>query len=212
MSAARKEIIAAFILIVFYAVGFYGLLYSNYQNYFLTLVPFNLLLTNFILFLFHRSFTPAFWLFAVVVFLTGYLAEVVGIHTALLFGHYQYGGALGWQLFNVPLIIGLNWLMLVYTAGHTVNYATRVPWWGKAILAAGLMVLLDYFIEPVAVHLDFWSWRGSIIPVSNFVGWFGVALLLELYFQRTTFSKNNRLAPVVFVLQFVFFATLGWVI
>lgn len=212
MAGAKKEIIAAFILVVFYAVGFYGLGFSNYKFFFLALVPFNLLLTNFILFLFHRSFTGAFWVFATIVFITGFLAEVLGVHTALLFGHYQYGVALGYQVFKVPLIIGLNWLMLVYASGHLVDSLLKAPFWVKALVAAALMVMLDYFIEPVAVKLDFWTWQDGQIPLSNFTGWFGVAFLLQLYFYKTPFLKNNKLAPFVFVIQFMFFAALSWVI
>ncbi|QMU30963.1 carotenoid biosynthesis protein [Adhaeribacter radiodurans] len=208
----RKELLAIFVLVIFYAVGFYGLVFSNYQALFLSLVPFNLLLTNLILFFFHQDFSRPFWLFAFIVFSVGFLAEVIGIHTALLFGHYTYGAALGWQLFKVPLIIGLNWLMLVYTAGHTVNYLGRFTWWIKAVLGAALMVALDYFIEPVAVHLDFWSWQANVIPLSNFVGWFLVALVLQIYFQQAAFRKTNSLAPFVFLLQFLFFGALSWVI
>ena len=211
-SDRRKVLLAMLVLVIFHAVGFYGLTYSDYRAYFLTLVPFNLLLTNLILFSFHQAFTKSFLVFAGVVFLTGFLAEVLGIHTALLFGHYQYGAALGFKLWEVPLIIGLNWLMLVYSAGHAVNYLRSAPGWAKALAAAGLMVALDYLIEPVAVQLDFWSWRAGLIPVSNFAGWLGVALLLQFYFQRSNFPKNNRLAAGVFLLQFVFFAALGWAI
>lgn len=209
MPENRKIVIAVFILIVFHVVGFYGLIYSNYQPYFLALVPFNLLLTNVILFLFHRSFSRPFFIFAGVVFAVGFLAEVLGIHTGLLFGHYQYGAALGFKLWEVPLIIGLNWLMLVYTAGHVANYFKRAPDWVKAALAATLMVTLDYLIEPVAIHLDFWRWQGGQIPRSNYVGWLGVAIALQLYFQRSAFLKNNPLAPFVFFLQLVFFAALN---
>ncbi|QNF35775.1 carotenoid biosynthesis protein [Adhaeribacter swui] len=187
-------------------------MYSAYQSYFLKLVPFNLLLTNSILFFFHRDYSRPFGLFALVVFLVGFFAEVIGIHTALLFGHYSYGASLGWQLFRVPVIIGLNWLMLVYTSGHLVNYLPQLPWWLRSILAAFLMVALDYFIEPVAVALDFWSWQSGEIPVSNFTGWFGVALLLQGYFQKSDFLKNNTLAPFVFLLQFLFFTALYAVI
>lgn len=209
----RKVLLAMLVLVIFHAVGFYGLLYSSYRAYFLMLVPFNLLLTNLILFSFHQAFTKSFFVFAGVVFLTGFLAEVLGIHTALLFGHYQYGAALGFKLWEVPLIIGLNWLMLVYTAGHAVNYLLRsAPGWVKALVAAGLMVALDYLIEPVAVQLDFWSWRAGYIPISNFVGWLGVALLLQFYFQYSNFPKTNSLAAWVFLLQFIFFAALGWAI
>ncbi len=164
--------------------------------------------TNVVLFSFHQSYTRAFGIFAGVVFTVGFLAEIVGVHTGLLFGHYYYGAALGYKLAEVPVLIGLNWLMLVYSAGHLTNYLTG-PGWVKAVLAAILMVALDYFIEPVAVHLDFWQWQDGHIPLSNFMGWLGVALVLQLYFQQSRFPKNNRLAPFVFVLQLMFFTALN---
>jgi uncharacterized membrane protein len=195
------------VLAIFYAVGFYGLGFSAYRPWFQVLVPFNLLLTNAVLFFFHRGFGRAFWAFAAVVAGGGFLAEVLGVHTGLLFGTYTYGQALGLQLWQVPLIIGLNWLMLVYTTGH-LSDLLPLPWLARALLAAGLMVALDFFIEPVAVAFDFWSWQGGHIPLSNFAGWFGVSFLMQLYYQRANIRKGNPVAPSVYLLQLLFFAGL----
>ena len=195
------------ILVIFHCVGLWGLVLSGNSGYFQQLTPMNLLLTNALLFSFHRHWNSAFMLFAAVVFAVGFLSEVIGVHTGLLFGDYRYGGALGTKLWEVPLLIGLNWLMLVYATGHISNYA-RLPWPARALVGALLMVLLDYFIEPVAMRYDFWSWEGSYIPLSNFIGWFGVALLLQLYFQRASFFKQNRLAPYVYLVQLLFFICL----
>lgn len=199
--------LALAVLVIFHGVGLWGLLLSGNPAYFQQLTPMNLLLTNVLLFGFHRHWNGAFVLFAAVVFAVGFLSEVVGVHTGLLFGDYSYGAALGAKLWEVPLLIGLNWLMLVYTTGHISNY-TGLPWLAKALVGAGLMVLLDYFIEPVAMRYDFWGWEGSHIPLSNFIGWFGVALLLQLYFQRANIFKQNRLAPYVYLVQLVFFICL----
>lgn len=195
------------VLLIFHAVGIWGLHFSGDPEKFQRLTPMNLLLTNFLLFSFHRNWNAAFVLFAVVVAVVGFMSEVVGVHTGLLFGDYTYGASLGTKVWDVPLLIGLNWLMLVYTTGHLTNL-TRFHWFAKALLGALLMVLLDFFLEPVAVEFDFWDWQGGIIPWSNYAGWLGVALLLHIYFQLAPIYKQNRLAPYVYLIQVIFFVSL----
>lgn len=85
---------------------------------------------------------------------SGYLIELIGIITGLIFGEYAYGSGLGLKLFDVPLIIGLNWAILVFaTAALTQQFLW--PTWLKATLAATLMVAYDFFLEPVAINFDF---------------------------------------------------------
>ncbi|TPE45504.1 carotenoid biosynthesis protein [Pontibacter mangrovi] len=199
--------LAMAILFIFHAVGFWGLMFSGRPAYFQELTPMNLLLTNTLLFAFLRRWDAAFILFAAVVFAVGFFSEVVGVHTGLLFGNYTYGAALGTKLWDVPLLIGLNWLMLVYTTGQISNY-TRLPWWGKAILGTMLMLVLDYFIEPVAMAFDFWDWQGGHVPLSNYIGWFVVALALQAYYQWAPIYKTNRLAPYVYLVQLLFFLSI----
>jgi uncharacterized membrane protein len=199
------------VLVIFHAVGLWGLLFSGEPEYFQSLTPLNLLLTNALLFAFHKRWNVAFILFAVVVAVAGFMAEVVGIHTGLLFGDYTYGDALGTKLWDVPLLIGLNWLMLVYTTGHIVNL-TSLHWVAKALLAALLMVGLDFFIEPVAMRFDFWDWHGNHIPLSNYTGWLGLSVLLQLYFQKAPIYKKNKLAPFVYLVQVVFFVSLWFLL
>ena len=196
--------LAVFVLVVFHAVGFWGLLFSGNPEYFQRLTPMNLLLTNALLFAFHKTWNKALMLFGVLVYAVGFFSEVVGVHTGLLFGDYTYGQSLGLKLWEVPLLIGLNWLMLVYITGHISNY-TGLHWFAKAILGATLMVMLDVFIEPIAVAFDFWSWNEASIPLSNYLGWFVVAFILQVYFQKADFTKQNRMAPFVYVVQLLFF-------
>ncbi|MDX5348303.1 MAG: carotenoid biosynthesis protein [Hymenobacteraceae bacterium] len=199
-----KVQLAMAVLVVFYIVGFIGMGLSNYSAYFQQLTPFNLLLTNTILFAFHKRFSGVFLIFAGICMLTGFFAEIIGVHTQLLFGDYSYGSALGFKLWQVPVLISLNWLMLVYSTGH-ISHLFELPPVLRAAVGAGLMVLLDVFLEPVAMRYDFWNWSSGYIPVSNFIGWFGVAFLLQLCFQYLKFFKQNPLAPFVYLLQFFFF-------
>ncbi|MFC5270782.1 carotenoid biosynthesis protein [Adhaeribacter terreus] len=204
----KKLAFSAAVLVIFHAVGFWGLVFSGTPETYQNLTPLNLLLTNFLLFLHHKNFNAAFFLFALITFAAGFLAEVLGVHTGLLFGNYVYGEALGFKLWEVPLLIGLNWVMLVYCIGITVRNWTEKPWLA-AIISALLMVLLDYFIEPVAVRFDFWSWQNNEIPLQNYAGWLLLALILQLYFQRSNVPKTNAVAPLVFLLQAVFFIALN---
>lgn len=197
-------LIALGVLVIFHAVGFWGLLFSGEQERFQMLTPLNLMITYGLLFAFHRHWNVAFFVFAAVVMVAGFLAEVIGVHTGLLFGSYTYGEAMGLKLLEVPLLIGVNWLMLVYTTGHIANY-TRLHWVVKAVIGALLMVVLDFFLEPVAMQFDFWDWQSGHIPASNFASWFGLALFLQLYFQRASIYKKNKLAPFVYLVQLLFF-------
>jgi uncharacterized membrane protein len=204
----KKVVLAIGVLVIFHAVGLYGLALSADPAWYRALTPLNLLLTIVVLLAFHRPWNKAFLFFAALVLLTGFVVEVIGIHTGLLFGHYRYGQALGPKLWDVPLLIAGNWLLLVYMTGVTVQ-TLAAPWWARALLAAALMVLLDLLIEPVAAVLDLWTWQGYRIPASNYWGWLGVGLLLQLYFQRARLAPCNPLAPVVYGLQALFFIGLN---
>ncbi|GAB3301820.1 hypothetical protein GCM10027348_27820 [Hymenobacter tenuis] len=196
------------ILLLFHATGLLGLAFSQDPSFFLQFVPLNLLLTLGLLLAFQPRRTAAFWSFCVVVMVAGFFVEVVGVRTGLLFGHYEYGATLGLKWLNVPLMIGVNWLMLTYTAGILARYLP-IPNFLRAVVAALLLVGLDVCLEPVAVQYDFWSWQYDIIPLLNFKGWFAVSLILQVYFNRVDFVKRNPLVPFVYLVQLLFFFALG---
>ena len=204
----KKLAFSVAVLLIFHAVGFWGLVFSGNPGYYQNLTPMNLMLTSFLLFLNHRNFDKYFWLFVAVTFTAGFLAEVLGVHTGLLFGNYAYGQALGFKLWEVPLIIGLNWVMLVYSSGILVRTWSQNPVI-CALIATVFMVSLDYFIEPVAMQFDFWSWQQNQVPVLNYAGWFGITLALQLLFQVLPVDKTNQAATWVFLVQAAFFIALN---
>lgn len=61
----------------------------------------------------------------------------------------------------------------------------RQLWWQVPLLTALLAVVLDLFIDPVAVAGGYWVWfvRGTVyfdIPLLNYVGWFVLMFLAPL--------------------------------
>ncbi|KAB7732408.1 carotenoid biosynthesis protein [Rudanella paleaurantiibacter] len=187
-----------------YIAGVIGLQLPALVPYFQPLSPLNLVVSLILLLLYHTDWRRSFIFFALLAIGVGYGIEVVGVHTGLVFGEYAYGAGLGPHLWAVPPVIGLNWLMLVYCCGSVCN-PIRMHWLLKAALAASMMVGLDYFIEPVAVQLDFWSWFGQDIPLQNYVAWWLVSFGLFVVWFALPFRKENRLAPWLLGFQFLFF-------
>nr|WP_262905434.1 carotenoid biosynthesis protein [Hymenobacter nitidus] len=163
------------------------------------------------LFAFQRDRSAAFWGFCITTAAVGFFVEVVGIQTGKIFGQYTYGATLGLKWLGVPLMIGLNWLMLTYMTGVLARYLP-ISDFLRAVVAALLLVGMDICLEPVAVRYDFWTWAFDVIPLQNFKGWFVVALILQVYFNRTDFEKRNPLVPFVYLLQLLFFFGLGLLI
>ncbi len=201
----KKELLG--LLAATYIAGSIGLILPLTLPLFKALTPFNLILSAAILLAFHTQWNRAFITFCIISFFTGFFVEVAGVASGYIFGQYEYGPTLGFKILNVPLIIGLNWLMLTYSTGSICSRLAVHPVL-KAVFAASLMVILDLFIEPVAIELDFWSWHNNIIPLQNYVAWFIISFLLHLLFFLLPFRKENPAAKYLYLLQLVFFIIL----
>jgi uncharacterized membrane protein len=200
-----------FIVSILHIVGIIGMSIPKTQPIFQFLTPLHLILSLGILFLFHTDWNKSFGLFALAAFTIGFGSEVLGVHTGFPFGNYSYGPVLGTKLLEVPLIIGVNWLLLVYLSGNLLHKKIKNHWLA-ALLSAGLMVAIDFIIEPVAIALDFWSWESDIIPLSNYLGWFGTAFIIQLIYRKLNFQKANYISPYLLIHLITFFAILNFVL
>jgi hypothetical protein len=196
---------------LFYLVGIVGMSIPEIRPFFQQLTPFHLLLSLGVLFWFHKEWNVPFGIFCLSAALIGYGSEVSGVHTGFPFGNYWYGPVLGVQVFEVPLMIGVNWLLLSYMAGHFFHTKIQNDILA-ALAAAALMVGIDFIIEPVAISLDFWSWEGNIVPVQNYLGWLGVAFIIQIIYRKTSFSKPNAVSDFLLLNLILFFAILNLVL
>ena len=206
--------VAQGVVLLFHITGFVGLAFSKNPDFFLRFTPLTLVLTAGLLLAFQPGRGAAFWSFCITVALLGFAAEVIGVNTGRVFGHYTYGDTLGPKLLNadpfigVPPLIGLNWLVLTYLCGNLARYVP-LPELLRTLLAALLMVGFDACLEPVAGRYDFWQWSGGIIPMQNFRDWFIFSCLLQTLFNRAQFTKFNPLVPLAYLTQLLFFFLLG---
>ncbi|MDF2156367.1 carotenoid biosynthesis protein [Algoriphagus sp. CAU 1675] len=205
-----KLTLAKIFIVLIYGVGLIGLSIPSFKETFLLLTPAQLLVTLFLILSYHRGWNDAFPIFAASAFWIGFGAELIGIHTGYLFGDYVYGPTLGPQLWEVPIIIGVNWFILVYLTGAVFQ---KVPNdYYAAFLGSLAMTAIDYILEPVAVALDFWYWKWDVIPPGNYLGWFLVAYLIHFIYRKANFEKENRLALFLLVSMILFFTILNFTV
>jgi uncharacterized membrane protein len=165
---------------------------------------------------------------------TGLLAESIGVATGFPFGRYHYTGTLGPAVLGVPVLVPLAWVMMAYPcllAGRTVatQLASRHgrPHHGRrpnlehvvtVAASAWLLAAWDLFLDPQMVHAGHWRWAHPDpglpglegVPLSNFLGWLLVAIVLQaalhLAFPRVgdadgrEHAANRRLPAVPAVL------------
>jgi putative membrane protein len=202
-----RTLIIISLLIIFYTVGVVGLSLEAHRDDFLALSFFNLALSFGLLLLGRTQHSVKLYGFIVLAFTVGMTAEWIGVHTGFLFGDYHYGESLGFQLFEVPIIIGINWAMLVMISA-AVAKTIPVSKWLQIILATAFMVILDVLIEPVAIQSDYWVWDGPI-PFSNFVDWFLITIILQAIYFRLNLAEVNKVAIALYFIQLVFFIILN---
>lgn len=195
------------ILLMSYAAGIVGYL-SPWSAQFALLTPFHLLLCFAYLLLYMEKRSSKLWIFLAIVFMYTWCVECLGVNTGLLFGEYYYGRVLGLKILGTPLLIGINWLILVLSIGSLVR---RLPkWWLRIVLSALLMTLTDVLIEPMAIRYGLWNWSSPEVPLQNYVMWFLVSLPIFALYERMQLGSENRMAAWVWGLQLLFFASVVW--
>jgi uncharacterized membrane protein len=149
------------------------------------------------------------WKFSLIMFglsfVVAFTAEALGVNFGLVFGHYYYTPKLGVSLFGVPFLAALAWEPIVYAAfcvsdmlstreaslSPLFKYKTSLIW--AAAIGAVATTAWDLMIDPIAVSQGWWVWMGggpyvpyvaNGVPIQNFVGWLGVAFLINLIYRK----------------------------
>ncbi len=215
-----KTQIATALAIFFHAVGLVGMFVN--KEFFVATTALNLLLMAGLLFYTQQKINVPFLLFFALCFFVGIAVEMIGTNTGYLFGEYKYGKMLGFAIKNVPIIIGINWFIIMYCCGITVHTilikltARLEAMTGKAspslkilsIISDGAMlaVFFDWIMEPAAIKLGYWKWlNGGEIPSFNYLTWFGISTILMAAFGLLKFEKQNIFAVNLLMIMMMFF-------
>jgi bisanhydrobacterioruberin hydratase len=199
----------SFLIVLFHAVGLTGFLIPGTIDLFIKLVPFHLLLMVFLLIMSQQDRRKGFWLFVAITYVSSFIMEMIGTNTGAIFGRYTYGDTLGIKVAATPLLIGVNWIILIYSVGTMLSTLNKWKPLVNSLVGALILVLLDILIEPVAVHFDYWQWQEHQIPLQNYVAWFIFSFLLLNVYYAISFEKRSRVAIVMIATQFIFFLVLN---
>jgi putative membrane protein len=136
----------------------------------------------------------------------GFAVEAIGVATGFPFGTYDYSGELGPKLLGVPLIIPLAWTWMAWPAwlaAIRLSGRKAVP-----IAVAGFgLAAWDVFLDPQMVAEGYWRWDDptpalpgvSGVPIGNYLGWLGFALLLMAALAAATgeTTPTSYDAPII---------------
>jgi carotene biosynthesis associated membrane protein len=150
--------------------------------------------------------------------LVGAASELIGTTGVLTvsgvplpFGEYNYTNWLGPKIAgHVPYFIPPSWFAMSIVSLDLARRITRKRW-GYVLLGTTFMVLWDVALDPAMNQaFPFWNYAADGfffgMPFSNWVGWFGVTLLIMLGYEwmRGEREIQNDWAPWVYALNCLF--------
>jgi len=194
-----------YFLILVYVSGAIGFIIN--PNFFTPFTPFTLLLTCLVFLIYqpiqNSKYLIAFFAIAII----GFILEAIGVKTKLIFGDYFYGNALGFKFLNVPIIIPINWAILI-NAGALVATIFSKGRHSVALISASLITFIDFLIEQNAKALDFWYFDRGIAGIHNYLAWFIISYSLSLIFYNQITIGEKKVAATILILQTFFFSFL----
>jgi len=201
--------VSVFVIWLFHVCGMIGISYGN-KDLFLSFTPVNLIISFFLLFVNQIQITQRELLSVFTIFLIGMICEILGVNYGYIFGDYVYLDNLGTKVFGVPILIGINWIILTFITGSISSYIFKKNLKFSILTGAIFMILLDLIIEPVAPLLGFWIFDLPSVPLQNYVGWFLIGLATQFVYQKFVVNKEMPFSTNLLLANIVFFSFLNF--
>jgi putative membrane protein len=136
----------------------------------------------------------------------GLAVEAVGTATGFPFGAYSYTGSLGPTVLGVPWVIPLAWTMMAWPAWLVAGrLARRTP--VRVALAGWALASWDVFLDPQMVDAGHWTWAGGDIPLTNYAGWLGVALVMTALLSTVADRSGHDDRPMYTLYLWTYFSS-----
>lgn len=199
------------------AIGFISIMYIVgiiqvvilRNNEILDLSPLQLLLSTLLVLAF-QTINLRNMILWVLIYLLGFGVEVLGVNTGFPFGSYSYGPILGVKIWDTPLMIGVNWVLIILSTTQVADSILKnANVMIRSIFSATLAVGLDFLIEPVAVSTNMWTWELEKIPLTNYLSWWIIAFVLSYLYQSRVKQNLQPVILVIFTWICLFFAVLN---
>ncbi|MBB3698971.1 carotenoid biosynthesis protein [Flammeovirga yaeyamensis] len=192
------------VLLIFYSVG--GVVaFTPLNQLLLPFTPVLLTASFIVLFSFEENRSQPFYYWLIFTYLVSFFVEWHGTTYGLLFGEYVYLNNLGPKVFDVPLVIPINWIILAI-AGFNIgsSFKGKLPLLPIALICSVIVVMLDVLIEIVCEPLGFWVWDDGMPPFKNyFTWWFFMSIFI--YLKLKYIPNRNNLSIFLFILILGYF-------
>ena len=198
--------ISVFIIWLFHLCGMVGISYGN-KEFFLAFTPINLFISFVLLFVNQKQLESKELKSAFLIFFIGMISEILGVNYGLIFGDYVYLDNLGVKILGVPVLIGVNWIILTFITGSLSSFIFKNKY-VSIFMGAILMIGLDLLIEPVAPLLGFWIFDLQKVPLQNYLGWFVIGMITQALFQFKIAEKELTFSTHLLIINAIFFAFL----
>ena len=176
--------------------GFFGIT-SDQSEFFLSTTPYVLSLTLLLLLIKHDLSDKKSKIGLILIFFLGLIVEMLGVNYGFFFGEYSYGANFGPKIYEVPYVIGFNWVLLIIATGSLSDKLIKGKEIYKILFASSLMVLIDLLMELSAPKLDYWEFVISPVPFSNYLWWFIFSICFQYIFFKTVNSKEYKLSSSI---------------
>ena len=200
--------ISVFIIWLFHLCGMVGISYGN-KDFFLAFTPINLFISFVLLFVNQKQLESKELKSAFLIFFIGMVSEILGVNYGLIFGDYVYLDNLGVKILGVPVLIGVNWIILTFITGSLSSFIFKNKY-VSILMGAILMIGLDLLIEPVATLLGFWIFDLQKVPLQNYIGWFVIGIITQALFQFKIAEKELTFSTHLLIINAIFFAFLNY--
>jgi uncharacterized membrane protein len=200
---SKTESVSIFIIWLFQLSAMIGISIGH-QDWFISKTPLNLIILAVLLIINFPIDNRKKMILAFAFFVSSLLIEWIGVHYGFLFGAYTYGKNLGLKIDGVPLLIGINWAILIFSSAAIADKLIKQRFL-KIIFGALLMIFLDFFIEVSAPVFDFWTWELGAAPLRNFVGWFIISAVLHFIYHQSKIKGNFTFSCHLYAAQLIFF-------
>ena len=142
----------------------------------------------------------------------GFIYELIGVKSGLLFGNYHYTDVFNIKLFSIPIVMISAWIIIL---NFTLSFIENIQKKYFILVGAITMVVVDLLIDPVAVHgLNIWEWDNSGkyygIPSHNFLGWFLLSITILIPFQFINY-RITLISRLLSIMVLGFFSIIGFI-
>lgn len=194
------------LLLFLFACGIFFHWFPLTRSFVIKLTDLFLLLMNggVLYFIIRQDRERKIYIWAIFTVLITYLAELAGVLTGKIFGFYLYASGMHWKIAAVPVVIALNWAVLILGSWAWAILITKIPIL-QIVVGMILIVLFDMILEPLAMKMDYWQWAGGVIPLQNYLAWAVIAGIFFLLLKGFNIRYEGSLPRLFFVVQIVFF-------